>query len=142
MRKEEEKLVIIGRDGDLVEARLAARKMAQLIGFTGGDLVAIAAAVSEVARNIIEYAGSGEIVLFPVYGGSRSGLGVIAHDSGPGIPDVTQAMQEGYSTSRGLGLGLPGARRLMDEFEIVSTVGRGTTVKMRKWQRQQGNIAA
>lgn len=139
---EDEKRVSVCRDADIVEVRLVARRLAEGIGFAGSDLVAIAAAVSEVARNILEYAGSGEIALFPVYLGNRQGLGIVAHDAGPGIPNVPQAMQEGYSTSRGLGLGLPGARRLMDEFEVSSTVGRGTTVRMKKWFREPADLAA
>lgn len=120
-------------DGDIVEARMAARTLAEYVGFTGAQLVMIATAVSEVARNIIEYAKSGEVVLAVVQNGLRRGLEVVARDQGPGIADVSQAMQDGFSTSRGLGLGLPGSRRLMDEFQVESKVGRGTTVTMRKW---------
>jgi len=131
----DERSVPIGSDSDIVTARVEGRTLAQKIGFTGSDLVVIATAISEVARNIVEYARRGEIVVCPVQQGNRFGIMVIARDSGPGIPDVAQAMQEGYTTGRGLGLGLPGTRRLMDEFEIVSKVGKGTTVTMKKWLR-------
>jgi serine/threonine-protein kinase RsbT len=93
----------------------------------------IATAVSEVARNILEYAKRGEVVVSVVQRGDRRGLEVLARDRGPGIADVSRAMQDGFSTSRGLGLGLPGSRRLMDDFELESKVGLGTTVTMRKW---------
>jgi serine/threonine-protein kinase RsbT len=93
----------------------------------------IASAVSEVARNIVAYAGSGEVVLSVIHNRSGLGLQVIARDEGPGIPDIPRALQKGFSTSRSLGLGLPGSKRFMDEFALESTVGRGTSVTMRKW---------
>ncbi|MGH2625431.1 MAG: ATP-binding protein, partial [Anaerolineales bacterium] len=83
--------------------------------------------------NILLYAGTGEILLRPVIQGERRGLVIVAEDHGPGIPDVGLALQDGYSTSGGLGLGLPGAKRLMDEFDITSANGKGTTVTMKKW---------
>jgi anti-sigma regulatory factor (Ser/Thr protein kinase) len=126
------RVVPIVSDADIVEARMAARALAAGIGFAGVDLVMITTAVSEVARNIVEYAKPGEVILAPV-DGSRRGLQVVARDQGPGIADVAQAMTDGFSTSRGLGLGLPGARRLMDEFSVDSKPGRGTTITMRKW---------
>jgi len=128
----EEKHIPIRLDDDIVDARLAARGMAEELGFSGSNLVLIATAVSEVARNIVEYASQGEVILAPA-DAHRKGIAVIARDHGPGIVNVARALEPGYSTSRGLGLGLPGARRLMDEFEIVSRVGVGTTVTMRKW---------
>jgi serine/threonine-protein kinase RsbT len=127
-----ERRIPIRLDDDIVDARLAARAMAEEIGFSGTNLVLIATAVSEVARNILDYASRGEVVVSPL-DDRRKGIAVIARDEGPGIANVARAMEPGYSTSRGLGLGLPGARRLMDEFEIVSRVGVGTTVTMRKW---------
>ena len=123
----------ITSDLDIVEARMAARTLAAKIGFTGANLVMIATAVSEVARNIVDYAKPGEVILSVIENGPRRGLEVVARDNGPGIPDVAQAMVDGYSTSRGLGLGLPGSRRLMDEFYVDSKAGKGTTVTMRKW---------
>ncbi len=129
------RVIPIVSDVDIVEARLAARSLAKYIGFDGADLVMIATAVSEVARNIIEYAKSGKVVLSVVQDRSRRGLEVVARDEGPGIADIPQAMTDGFSTSRGLGLGLPGSRRLMDEFHLESKVRQGTTVTMRKWLR-------
>jgi serine/threonine-protein kinase RsbT len=127
--------VIIQRDGDIVEARQKGRELAQTIGFSGSDLTLIATAISEIARNIVLYADRGEISLGIAENGSRRGIVVVARDQGPGIADIERAMRDGYSTGKSLGLGLPGARRLMDEFEITSIVGQGTTVTMRKWKR-------
>jgi serine/threonine-protein kinase RsbT len=123
----------IVRDTDVVTARLAARALASRVGFAGTDLVLIASAVSEVARNIVAYAGPGEVVLSVVQSRSRLGLQVIARDQGPGIADLSRALEKGFSTSRSLGLGLTGSKRFMDEFRLESTLGSGTTVTMRKW---------
>jgi serine/threonine-protein kinase RsbT len=120
---------------DIVTARQKGRAMAIELGFDGSDLTLIATAISEVARNIIDHAHRGDIVLTHIYQGSKHGLSIVAQDKGPGIADVTQAMQYGYSTRKGLGVGLPGAKWLMDEFEIDSKVGKGTTVMMKKWLR-------
>lgn len=127
--------VRIDSDADIVGARQQGRALAARIGFTGSDLTLIATAISEVARNIVEYAGRGEILLSLCQVGSKCGISVVARDEGPGIPDVARAMQDGYSTGRGLGLGLPGTRRLMDEFEVASKVRKGTVVTMKKWMR-------
>jgi serine/threonine-protein kinase RsbT len=126
-------LVTIMSDSDIVTARQKGRALAKELGFEGGDITLVAAAISEVARNIVEYAKSGEIVFQPITNGSKRGLCVTARDKGPGIPNISQAMQYGYSTRRGLGVGLPGAKLLMDEFDIVSQVGVGTTITMKKW---------
>lgn len=120
---------------DILTARHRGRELAEQSGFSGTDLTLIATAISEVARNIVEYAGTGEIVISVLSNGDRFGMVVVAADKGPGISDIPQALEDGYSTSKSLGLGLPGARRLMDEFEIVSEPGRGTTVTMKKWIR-------
>ncbi len=125
--------VAITRDADIVAARQAGREMATQVGFKGSDLTLIATAISEVARNIVVYAKHGEIVLATLDEGERKGLSVVARDEGPGIADVDKAMRDGFSTGGSLGLGLPGARRLMDDFEIESRLGAGTTVTMRKW---------
>lgn len=130
-----ERTIPIASDVDIVEARLAARALATYVGFMGADLVMIATAVSEVARNILEYARVGEVILSVVQNSVARGLQVVARDHGPGIEDINQAMQDGYSTGRSLGLGLPGSRRLMDDFQIESKIGAGTTVTMRKWLR-------
>jgi len=127
------RVIPIVADADIVEARMAARALAAQVGFDGVDLVLIATAVSEVARNIIKYAEQGEVVLSALQNNSRRGLEMVAHDRGPGIANVPKAMEDGFSTSGGLGLGLPGSRRLMDEFHVESKVGQGTTVTMRKW---------
>ena len=125
--------VPVVRDTDIVTARQLGRELAAKTGFTGSDLTVIATAISEVARNIISYARTGEIRLNIATNGGRRGLLVVAQDHGPGIHDIDQAMRDGFSTGKSLGLGLPGARRLMDDFEIVSEVGKGTTVTMHKW---------
>lgn len=131
----EETLVPINRDGDIVTARQKARELAKQVGFSGSDLTIIATAISEIARNIVVYAHRGEIVLSAAQRGTRRGVLVIARDHGPGIPDIERAMRDGFSTGKSLGLGLPGAKRLMDEFEIASEIGKGTTITMRKWIR-------
>jgi serine/threonine-protein kinase RsbT len=128
-------LVPIRADLDVVFARQEARRMVSGLRFSSSELTLIATAISEVARNIVSYAGTGEIILRIVEKGQRRGLQVIARDQGPGIADIARAMEDGYSTSRGLGLGLPGSKRLMDEFDLVSEVGRGTEVTMTKWER-------
>ena len=107
--------------------------MAATLGFPNVSLTVITAAISEVARNIVEYAKEGEISIAPIGNGAVRGLQIVARDHGPGIKDVETAMRDGYSTSRSLGIGLPGARRLMDQFEISSVVGQGTTITMTKW---------
>ena len=128
-------LVAIASDVDVVTARQAGRDMAAAAGFSSGDQTVIAAAISEIARNILMYAKRGEIHLSVVANGERQGVVVVARDQGPGIREVERALEDGYSTSGGLGLGLPGARRLMDEFDVASTAGQGTTVTMKKWRR-------
>ena len=125
----------IAADVDVVQARQQGREVAADAGFTSGDQTVIAAAISEIARNILMYAKRGEIILSVVANGDRQGVVVVARDQGPGIRDVARALQDGYSTSGGLGLGLPGARRLMDEFDLTSVAGEGTTVTMKKWRR-------
>lgn len=125
----------IASDSDVVSARQKGRSLAAECGFGSGDQTVIAAAISEIARNILMYAHRGEVTFALVQNGERDGLVVVARDQGPGIPDIGRAMQEGYSTSHGLGLGLPGARRLMDDFEVVSKPGEGTTITLKKWKR-------
>ena len=124
----------IQSDVDIVAARQKGRELAVGLGFASADLALIATAISELARNIVLYAQTGEIVLSTVENGTRQGIEVVARDGGPGIADVERALQEGYSTSRSLGLGLPGVKRLMDEFGISSEPGSGTTVTVRKWK--------
>jgi serine/threonine-protein kinase RsbT len=133
-RGDEVRIPIHG-DADIVLARQGARELAASVGFSRTDLTVIATAVSEVARNIVRFASAGEIVV-ELLAEPRRGVRVVARDTGPGIPDVEQALTDGYSTYHGLGLGLPGARRLMDEFALVSELGRGTTVTMTKWWQE------
>ena len=130
-----ELVVPIEREADIVAARQKGRELAASAGFSSTDQTIIALAVSEIARNIVSYAQRGEISFTAYPGPGRRGLEIVARDQGPGIDNIELAMRDGYSTARSLGMGLPGARRVMDEFEIVSTVGQGTTVTMRKWLR-------
>lgn len=125
--------VEIASDDDVVAARQAGRRLAESLGLGMTDLTLVATAISEVARNITAYAGSGEILVRPIELDGTHGIEVVARDDGPGIADVDRALQDGFTTGGGLGLGLPGARRLMDDFEIVSQPGVGTTVTMTKW---------
>ncbi|HEX4542402.1 MAG TPA: anti-sigma regulatory factor [Candidatus Acidoferrum sp.] len=125
----------INSDQDIVVARQKGRALATELGFSSGDATLVATAISELARNIVSYARKGQISLQIVNGEDRQGLSIIASDNGPGIPDVRQALRDGFSTSGSLGLGLPGVRRLMDEFQITSVPGRGTTVAVKKWRQ-------
>jgi serine/threonine-protein kinase RsbT len=123
-------------ESDILAARQHGREVAERVGFGGSDLALIATAISEVARNIVVHAGGGAIMISELADG-RAGIEIVARDDGPGIVDIDLAMQDGYSTVSSLGLGLPGARRLMDEFTIESQDGHGTTVVMRKWIKPQ-----
>jgi serine/threonine-protein kinase RsbT len=127
--------VAIEHEHDIVTARQRGRELAAGEGFSMTDQTLIATAISEVARNIVVYAGLGEIILAIDDDGVRRAIVVTARDDGPGIADVERAMQDGYSTAKSLGLGLPGARRLMDELRVDSTLGKGTTIVMRKRRR-------
>lgn len=130
----EETRILIGGDQDIVKARQEGRRVAGDVGFSVTDLVLIATAISELARNIVRYARKGEIAIRPLSNSGHRGIEIVARDEGPGIKDVEQVLQVGFSTSSGLGLGLPGVRRLMDEFEIQSKLGAGTTVITKKWK--------
>ena len=122
-------------EADIVAARMIGREMAAQLGFSPGDSTLIATAISELARNVVQYARQGEVSFAALSANGKSGLAVTVTDEGPGIADVSAALQDGYSTSGRLGLGLPGVRRLMDELAIDSTPGHGTTVKVKKWRR-------
>ena len=126
--------ISISSDVDIVKARQAGRTVAEDAGFVFTELALIATAISELARNIVRYARSGEIVIRSTTNSTRRGIEIVAQDSGPGIRDIEQALQIGFSTAGGLGLGLPGVRRLMDEFDIQSKLGQGTTVRITKWK--------
>jgi serine/threonine-protein kinase RsbT len=125
----------IEREIDIIAARQAGRQMAGQIGFSATDQTLIATAISEVARNILIYAQRGEIQIEQIADGTRTGIQVVAADEGPGIENVDLALRDGYSTKNSLGLGLPGARRLMDDFKLASELGHGTRVTMKKWRR-------
>ena len=131
---DDEVVIEIDEDGDLVTARAEARALALRLGFSRTDATLIATAISEIARNIIVHVGSGKLSMRPVYEDRRYGLVVVATDDGPGIRDVDAALAGGNAARGGLGLGLPGARRLMDEFEVACGPERGTTVSMVKWR--------
>ncbi len=135
---EHETHVAINSDADIVAARQHGRSLAKELGFSTSDQALIATAISEVARNIVQYAKRGEIILSVAREKGKQGIAVVARDEGPGIPNIELALQDGYSTTKSLVLGLPGARRLTDEFEIVSEVGKGTTVRMKKWTSPDG----
>jgi serine/threonine-protein kinase RsbT len=124
----------IAADTDIVAARSEGRALAARLGFSRTDATLIATAISEIGRNILVHAGAGEVSIAQTDDDHLLGIEVVARDSGPGIPDIERALSEGYATGNGLGLGLPGAKRLMDEFSIDTELGRGTTVTMRKWR--------
>lgn len=128
------KNILIKVDADIVTARQEGRVLASQLGFSGSDQVLIATAISEAARNILQYARSGEIVIDYVKNGEKEGILIIARDQGPGIKDIRRVMEDGYSSSGGLGLGLPGIKRLMSEMDIQSTPGQGTTITIKKWK--------
>lgn len=130
-----ESSVPIERESDIVAARQKGRELAGAIGFSSTDQTLLATAISEIARNIVTYAGRGEMIFSRIDEGPRRGIMVVARDEGPGIADPELAMRDGYSTGNSLGVGLPGARRLVDEFELASSPGAGTTVTLKKWLR-------
>jgi serine/threonine-protein kinase RsbT len=123
-------------DSDIVTTRSEGRRFASALNFSSSDLTVIATAISEVVRNVVSYAGRGEVYMRLAEKDGLRGVEIVARDDGPGIRDLDLALQDGYSTSGSLGLGLPGARRLMDEFEIDSELGKGTVVTMRMWTRR------
>jgi anti-sigma regulatory factor (Ser/Thr protein kinase) len=129
----DETRVPIASDADMVPARAKARALAEELGFSRTDATLIATAVSEIARNIVSHAGLGEIEMTAIIDPDRRGLRVVASDEGPGIRDIELALEQGYTSRRGLGLGLAGARRLMDDFEVASN-SSGTRVTMTKWR--------
>lgn len=126
--------IAIRADVDIISARQRGRELGAELGFTKTDRALIATAISELARNILTYAGEGEIEVACEEAPGRRGILIVARDQGPGIADLALALQDGYSTSRSLGIGLPGVRRLMDDFELTSELGAGTTVRAVKWQ--------
>ena len=127
--------VPVQSDIDIVAARQKGRALATRLGFSSSDATIVATAISELARNIVLYAKRGEISLTAAPNGEHPGLVIVAWDEGQGIEDIRQALQDGYSTSGRMGVGLPGVKRLMDEFDIRSVVGKGTVVTVKKWGR-------
>jgi serine/threonine-protein kinase RsbT len=127
--------VPITGESDIVMARRIVRAAAVAIGFGVTDVTRIVTAASELTRNVFRYAGSGIMYWCKVDAGDRVGIELVFEDHGPGIPDIDKAMEVGYTTSGGLGLGLPGVKRLMDEMAIESAVGRGARVTVKKWRR-------
>ena len=132
---ESESCVKIMTEWDIVAARQLGRTVAKELGFGSVDQARITTAISELARNIYLYAGNGEIEIEPVNEYGKRGLKVIATDKGPGIQDIRRVMEDGFSTSGGLGAGLPGVKRLMDQFTIASSIGEGTNIQVVKWLR-------
>ncbi len=128
--------VVIDNESDIILVRKLIRDEAAKLNFTLTDLTRIVTAASELSRNIFLYAGSGVMKWRALDSSTAVGIELSFEDCGPGIPDLEQVMQEGYSTSGGLGLGLPGSGRLMDEMEITSQAGKGTTVTVKKWRRR------
>lgn len=127
--------VPIEREEDIVVARQKGRELAAETGFSNTDRTIIALAISEITRNIISYARRGELTMCQINDGVRRGIQIVAEDEGPGIANIELAMRDGYSTGKSLGVGLPGTKRIMDEFELTTIVGTGTTVRMKKWLR-------
>ncbi|MGH3531994.1 MAG: anti-sigma regulatory factor [Mycobacterium sp.] len=130
---ENDVVVDVGDADDIVTARQAGHELARELGFSLTDVTMIATAISEVARNITSYAGRGKVRIAVHDREGRKALVVRAEDDGPGIADLERALEDGFSTGQGLGMGLPGARRLMDRLIVESALGRGTIVEMWKW---------
>jgi serine/threonine-protein kinase RsbT len=132
---EERGTVPISSEGDIAAARKLVRNVAAAVGFGVTDVTRIVTAASELTRNVFRYAGSGVMRWHKIDSGTNIGIELTFEDHGPGIPDIQQAMEAGYTTGGGLGLGLPGAKRLMDEIHVESVIGQGTTVTVKKWRR-------
>ena len=128
-------LVELCEVSDAAQAVYSTRRLTAQMGFGETDQFLIATAVSELATNIVRYAGKGEIVIRTVIDAGREGIEVTARDSGPGIADIDRAMEEHFSSGNSLGLGLPSVRRIMDDFTIDSEPGHGTTIVARKWRK-------
>ena len=132
-----ESRVAIKEESDFLAARKSGRDLAKDLGFDATSQTLIATAISELARNILKYASSGEIRLGRTTRNGICGMTIVASDQGPGIADVALAMTDGFSTGKGLGLGLPGTKRLMDDFDLVSEVGTGTVITTTRWMRRK-----
>ncbi len=123
----------VGNASAIAVVRRHVRELGREAGLSDAAVAALATAATEIARNIVTHAGHGEVLLGMAVDGLRRGVMIVARDDGPGIPDLAHAMKDGYTTTGGLGFGLPGARRLVDDFEVASSSGAGTTVRMTKW---------
>jgi serine/threonine-protein kinase RsbT len=134
-RQQQDGEIGIGEESDIIVVRKTVREAAARLGFGLTDVTRIVTAASELARNVFLYAGSGSMRWRKLDGSAGAGIELTFQDNGPGIPDIGLSRPDSYSTGAGLGIGLPGARRLMGEMEIHSEVGRGTTVTVRKWRR-------
>jgi serine/threonine-protein kinase RsbT len=142
VRDERDFVIPIESDADVVTARQRARQLAGELELTSTDQTLLATAISEVARNITTYAVRGEVLLSVVHDDNgREGIQVIARDDGPGIENLELALQDGYTSGGGLGLGLPGARRLVDDFHIETAPGQGTKVTLVMWARPNSRAA-
>jgi serine/threonine-protein kinase RsbT len=135
MQDEREGEVPINSEGDIVSARKIVRDATMAMGFSVTDVTRVVTAASELARNAFHYGGSGVMYWRMINASNDVGIELTFQDNGPGIPDIEQAMEAGYTTGRGLGLGLPGAKRLIDDMKIESQVGQGTNVTVMKWRR-------
>lgn len=133
---ENQSCVKIVTEWDIVAARQLGRNVAKELDFGTVDQARITTAISELARNIYLYAGQGDMQIDSINEDGKKGLRIRASDNGPGIPDIRKVMEDGFSTSGGLGAGLPGVKRLMDEFDITSSVGDGTIILAIKWLRK------
>ena len=131
----ESRTIVLEQAHDIAVARNEVRQLAAVLGFSVIDQTRLATVASELARNVVKYAGRGRLIAQPTSGpDGRQALRLIFEDRGPGIPDIDAAMRDGFSTGRGLGKGLPGSKRLVDEFKIESEVGRGTRVTVTRWR--------
>jgi serine/threonine-protein kinase RsbT len=132
---EQQKSIWIGvnRESDIIQSIFQTERIAKAIGFDNNTAKMIVTAVSELARNIIKYANKGQIIVTPIEENNRVGIEIICQDTGPGIADIEAAMKDSYSSSGTLGLGLPGVKRMMDDFEIHSQLNKGTKVIIKKW---------
>jgi serine/threonine-protein kinase RsbT len=138
---DEEIRVSVTSDADVVTARHQGRAAAVRLGFSASDATLVATAISEMARNIVKFAERGEVLILDTSPHGQEGITIVVRDVGPGIADLEQAMSDGYSTYDGLGIGLPGVRRLMDEFDVATEPDRGTTVTMTKWRSSRDRVA-
>lgn len=133
MEQELIEILEIKSEADIIEARVRAKAIAEALGFNYMDQTRIATAVSELARNACQYAGKGKMTIKPLNKQGKKGMEIVFEDHGPGIENLDRAMKGGYSTGGGLGMGLSGSKKLMDEFDIKTKSNEGTSITVRKW---------